>query len=123
MANFILDEISAKTLPALDAMLDSDNRDRAFALVDKTSGASLARLVHAAISRHRVIGATMPQQKNAHFLEAAIIANIHNSAANHIEAVRSKLSDEDRRSVLKLSLLRFKIIDKAVFENFNETGE
>lgn len=120
MAQFALDEVSAASLPKLDSLIQADEKDKVFALVDKTSGPALTRLTLAAVSRHRVLPASMPRQQAAHFLENAILANINYRAENHIELIRTKLSEDAKRSILKLSLIRFNMVDRPQFEGIHD---
>lgn len=111
MAKLKMDEVSAKTLPYLDGL--TKNQDKLDEILSKTEGASLDRLIIAAISRNIVpAGGEMSEEYPvAAFLERTISENLQGSDENLLFVLKS-LSESGKRNLLSLSINRFVIYDQ-----------
>jgi hypothetical protein len=111
MTKLKMDNVSAKTLPYLDSLVK--NQDKLDEVLNQTEGASLNRLVLAAISRNIVPagGEVSEEYIVAAFLERTIVENLQGDDENLL-AVLESVNDSAKRMILSLSINRFITYDQ-----------
>lgn len=117
MSRLVLDAVSARTLPVLDKLYQEDY-DKFEALVEKTAGEPLERLLKASIARQVVLGRPLRQeQEAARLVELLIHNNIFSTPGDRneeeVDEVLNVLSDVTRRMLLKISIIRFVLLTPA----------
>lgn len=110
-----VDAISAKTLPALDRIFETD-KDKLTDIIMKTEGAPLRRLLLAAIARNEYLGyEDDPKLSNtAKLLETLIRDNLlgvpHPAAIARMNAVLDTVGPPVERVMLSAAITRFNVL-------------
>lgn len=119
-----IDEISARTLPALDRVFLSGDADKMLDIIKQTNGEPLKRLTLAAVSRHTSMGGALDAKEgpNRPLLEATLLEEFINfNLTNFDEAYVAEtiadaldhVGDNGMQLVLTFSILRYNSYDNA----------
>lgn len=120
MPALTIDPISARTLPALDALWlagDEKSLDKLEDIIMATDGPALKRILTAAISRHMFVGRDVHLMKEgpARLLEMLIEANLTSRDAAATQANIAEALDRAGEGGLKVllsrSLTRYNMVD------------
>jgi len=113
-----IDEISARTLPALDKVFLSCDDEKMTNILTQTKGEPLKRLTLAALSRHRFLGGELTSPSNtAALLEEMIGLNLtslnEERTARVISNTLDHIGDNGMQLLLTYSILRYNSYDNA----------
>ena len=112
-----IDEISAKTLPALDALYNKGEDNKLANIISSTAGEPLQRLLLASIARQTFLGRTETFEalpKVAHLLEILIWNNIlGNPTQQEINEIVEPVivaGEASQKLMLSISIARFNVL-------------
>lgn len=119
-----IDDISARTLPALDKVFLSGDLDRMTDILAQTKGEPLKRLALAAVSRHKFIGGALSPSAGSRepLLEAQLLEEFINFnltsfddkyAVDAITEALEQVGDTGMQLILTLSVIRYNSYDNA----------
>jgi hypothetical protein len=114
MPALVIDPISAKTLPMLDALFDTD-KDKLTDIIMSTKGEPLDRLIKASIARQTVLGRPDEQGLSVatKLLEVVIHNNLFSRPGDHneeeLDEVLAVISLGAKRTILSASITRYNI--------------
>lgn len=114
MPALVIDPISAKTLPMLDALFDTD-KDKLTDIIMSTKGEPLDRLIKASIARQTVLG--RPDEQGLSVATQLLEVVIHNNLFSRpgdrneeeLNEVLAVISLGAKRTILSASITRYNI--------------
>lgn len=114
MSRFVVDSVSARTLPALDKLYVTD-KNKLDAILERTPREPLVRLFKASLARNIVPGFVDPELGDAAALVEILIHNnlLSRDGDNNekeFDATVEQLTDNILRYLLVISLARFKLL-------------
>lgn len=110
-----MDEVSAKTLPLLDRLVQTD-KSKFLELLEKTDGPALDRLILASIARINHIGYVQPGQPKAvnlveEFVRSNLLTNVDEDEVRmELVNILRILETPVKRSMLAAAILRFTLL-------------
>jgi len=112
MSALTVDATSAKTLPLLDGLVQSDEA-KFNAIIASTTGEPLERLLKASIARQTLVGhpfdpaLTEPARALEHLIMENLLGGSTDSSRNIIHNALYKRGQKDQQMMLMLSILRY----------------